>query len=411
MDKLVERFLGYVRICTTSSNETGTHPSTKSQYEFAALLAKELDQTGLTDITLEDTGYVMATLPANTEDPLPVIGFIAHMDTSPDMTAEKVSPRIVHNYDGGDIVLNPDLNIILSPDEFPSISKYTGGDIIVTDGTSLLGADDKAGIAEIITAMGHLSNHPEIKHGRIRVCFTPDEEIGEGADHFDVKKFGADFAYTIDGDELGTLEYENFNAASAKIVVNGRNIHPGSAKNKMKNSILIAMEFESLLPCSEKPAYTEGYDGFYHLNDIQGSVESTIMKYIVRDHDKDRFDNKKLRLQKNVEFINEKYGAGTVVMELKDQYYNMKEKVTPVYHIIELAARAMEEVGVKPVIKPVRGGTDGARLSWMGLPTPNIFTGGQNFHGKYEYIPVESMKKAVEVILKIAEMNGQVKPA
>lgn len=407
MEKVLERFLRYAGICTTSSYETGTHPSTEAQYKFAAMLAKELGEIGLTDITLEETCYVMATLPANTEDPLPVIGFIAHMDTSPDMSAEKVSPRVVRNYDGRDIVLNPDLSIVLSPDEFPSVSKYTGSDIIVTDGTTLLGADDKSGIAEIITAMEQLVNHPEIKHDRIRICFTPDEEIGEGADHFDVNKFGADFAYTIDGDELGTLEYENFNAASAKIEINGRNIHPGSAKNKMKNSILIAMEFESLLPCSEKPAYTEGYEGFYHLNDIKGSVESTSMKYIVRDHDRSRFEQKKLRLVKTVEFLNEKYGVGTVVMELMDQYYNMKERVTPVYHIVELAARTMKDVGIKPVIKPIRGGTDGSRLSWMGLPTPNIFTGGQNFHGKYEFIPVESMKKTVEVILKIAEMNGR----
>lgn len=407
MEKLLERFLRYAGTCTTSSYETGTHPSTASQYEFAAILAKELQEIGLTDITLEKTGYVMATLPANTEESLPVIGFIAHMDTSPDMSAGKVSPRVVVNYDGGDIILNADLNIVLSPNEFPSLLKYIGDSIVVTDGTTLLGADDKAGIAEIITAMEHFVNHLEIKHGRIRICFTPDEEIGEGADQFDVKKFGADFAYTIDGDELGTLEFENFNAASAKIEINGRNIHPGSAKNKMKNSILIAMELESLLPCTEKPAYTEGYEGFYHLNDIMGSVEKTRMKYIVRDHDINRFEGKKLRLVKSVEFLNGKYGAGTVVMEIKDQYYNMKEKVLPVYHIVELAGRAMESIGIKPVIKPVRGGTDGSRLSWMGLPTPNIFTGGQNFHGKYEFIPIESMKKAVEVILKIVELNGR----
>lgn len=405
MEKLVERFLRYVGTCTTSSYETGTHPSTKSQYDFAAMLVKELDQIGMTDITLDETGYIMATLPANTNEKLPVIGFIAHMDTSPDMSAERVSPRMIRNYDGKDIILNKDLNIILSPAEFPSISNYIGGSIIVTDGTTLLGADDKAGIAEIITALEQLVNRPEIKHGTIRICFTPDEEIGEGADHFDLKKFNADFAYTIDGDELGTLEYENFNAASASIEIHGRNIHPGSAKNKMKNSILIAMELEALLPCSEKPAYTEDYEGFYHLNDIKGSVETTTMKYLVRDHDREKFENKKLRLVKTVEFLNEKYGAGTVVMEIKDQYFNMKEKVEPVYHVVELAARAMEKVNVKPVIKPIRGGTDGSRLSWMGLPTPNIFTGGQNFHGKYEFIPVESMEKAVEVIIKIIELN------
>ncbi len=404
MQKALERFLRYAAICTTSSYETGTHPSTGTQYEFAAMLAKELGDIGLTDITLEETGYVMATLPENTGRQLPVIGFIAHMDTSPDMTAEKVSPRVVRNYDGGDIVVNRDLNVVLSPDEFPSLREYKGGGIVVTDGTTLLGADDKAGIAEIVTAMEHLINHPEIEHGRIRICFTPDEEIGEGADRFDVKRFGADFAYTMDGDELGSLEYENFNAASANIVINGRNIHPGSAKNKMVNSILIAMELEALLPCSEKPAHTEGYEGFYHLNDIKGSVEQTTMKYILRDHDRSKFEQKKLRIVKTAAFLNEKYGAGTVVTEIKDQYYNMKEKVTPVYHIVELAVRAMESVGVKPVIKPVRGGTDGSRLSWMGLPTPNIFTGGGNFHGKYEFLSVESMKKAAEVIVKIAEL-------
>jgi tripeptide aminopeptidase len=406
MENLLERFLRYTAVCTTSSYETGTHPSTKAQYDFAAMLAKELGEIGLSDVTLEDTGYVMATLPANTDKALPVIGFIAHMDTSPDMTAEKVSPRVVANYDGGKIILNPDLNIILSPDEFPSLSRYAGCDLVVTDGTTLLGADDKAGIAEIVTAMEYLAGHPEIRHGRIRVCFTPDEEIGEGADRFDLERFGADFAYTMDGDELGSLEYENFNAASAKIDIKGRNIHPGSAKNKMKNSILIAMELESLLPCSEKPAYTEGYEGFYHLNDIEGNVENTSMKYIIRDHDRKKFENRKLLLVKIVEFLNEKYGAGTVSVEIKDQYYNMKEKVEPVYHVVDLAVRAMESVGIKPAIKPIRGGTDGSRLSWMGLPTPNIFTGGQNFHGKYEFIPVESMEKAVEVILKIAELSA-----
>lgn len=404
MDKLLERFLGYTVFCTTSSEKTGTHPSTRSQYDFAVKLAKELGDIGLSDIDLDEKGYVMATLPANTDRQVPVIGFIAHMDTSQDMTAEKVKPRVVENYDGGDIILNRDLNIVMSPAEFSSLSKCAGSDLVVTDGTTLLGADDKAGIAEIMTAMEYLAGHPEIRHGRIRVCFTPDEEIGEGADFFDVKKFGADFAYTMDGDELGTLEYENFNAAMAKIEINGRNIHPGSAKNKMKNSILIAMELESLLPCNEKPSFTEGYEGFYHLNDIHGNVENTSMKYIIRDHDREKFEAKKQRMVKTAGFLNEKYGEGTVVLELKDQYYNMKEKITPAYHIIELAVKAMDSAGVKPVIKPIRGGTDGSRLSWMGLPTPNLFTGGQNFHGKYEYASVQTMKKAVEVILKIIEL-------
>lgn len=404
MDRVLERFLGYAVVCTTSSEKTGTHPSTESQYEFAAKLVKELGGIGLSEIELDEKGYVMATLPANTDGQVPVIGFIAHMDTSPDMTAENVNPRIITGYDGGDIILNKDLNIVMSPADFPSLSKCAGSDLVVTDGTTLLGADDKAGVAEIVTAMEYLIGHPEIKHGRIRICFTPDEEIGEGADYFDVKKFGADFAYTMDGGELGTLEYENFNAAMARIEIHGRNIHPGTAKNKMKNSVLIAMELESLLPCGEKPSFTEGYEGFYHLNDLHGNVENTSMKYILRDHDRDRFEAKKLRMRKTADFLNEKYGVGTVVLELKDQYYNMKEKITPVYHIVELAIKAMEASGVKPLIKPIRGGTDGSRLSWMGLPTPNLFTGGQNFHGKYEYASVQAMKKAVEVILKIAEL-------
>jgi tripeptide aminopeptidase len=336
-----------------------------------------------------------------------VDGFIAHMDTSPDMSDENVQPRIINNYDGKDIVLNNENHIVLSPSEFPSLQKYKGQDLIVTDGRTLLGADDKAGVAEIVTAVEYLINHPEIRHGKIRICITPDEEIGEGADFFDVPGFGADFAYTMDGDELGSLEYENFNAASAKIEITGNNIHPGSAKNKMVNSIFIGMEFNSMLPCGEIPALTEGYEGFYHLNDFSGNVEKTTMKYIVRDHDLGKLEAKKSRMEAIAKYLNEKYGGGTVALELKDQYYNMKEKILPVYHIIELAMQAMEQIGVQPVVHAIRGGTDGARLTYMGLPTPNIFTGGANFHGKYEYIAIDSMKKAVEFILKLSELAGK----
>ncbi len=404
MDKLVERFINYVRYNTQSSNDTGTHPSTARQFEFAQALAAELREIGLDDVSLSETCYITATLPANTELDAPVIGFIAHMDTSPDMTAENVQPRMVKNYDGGDILLNSEKRIILSPSEFPSLLNYTGQDLIVTDGCTLLGADDKAGVAEIVTAMEYLLRHPEIKHGKIRICITPDEEIGEGADHFDVKGFGADFAYTMDGDELGTLEYENFNAASVQATINGRNIHPGSAKNKMVNSILIGMEFNAMLPAAETPSHTEGYEGFYHLNDISGNVEKTILKYIIRDHDSKRFGDRKKMLGDITDYLNGKYGHGTVELQLKDQYFNMKEKIIPVYHIVELARNAMEQVGVTPQVKAIRGGTDGARLTYMGLPTPNIFTGGTNYHGRYEYISVQAMMKAVEVILKIAEL-------
>lgn len=404
MEKLVERFIKYVRINSQSSNDTGSHPSTASQFDFARMLVTELEEIGLSDVKLSETCYVTATLPSNTVVHAPVIGFIAHMDTSPDMTAENVQPKIIKNYDGKDILLNTEKSIVMSTSEFPSLLNYASQDLIVTDGCTLLGADDKAGIAEIVTAMEYLTSHPEIKHGKIRLCITPDEEIGEGADNFDVAGFGADFAYTLDGDELGTLEYENFNAALAKVEINGRNIHPGSAKNKMINSVLIGMEFNSMLSAAETPANTEGYEGFYHLNDISGTVEKTTLKYIVRDHDSKKFIAKKNRLASIASYLNEKYGQGTVELQLKDQYYNMKEKIIPVYHIIELAMKAMEQVDVTPRVKAIRGGTDGARLTYMGLPTPNIFTGGSNFHGRYEFAVVNSMAKAVEVILKIAEL-------
>jgi tripeptide aminopeptidase len=405
MEKVVERFLEYIRFNTRSDAGTKTHPSTRSQYDFAIYLAKELENMGLTNVQVDDKSYVTATLPANTIKDLPVIGFIAHIDTSPDIIYENINPRIVKNYNGGDIVLNSGENIVLSPTEFPDLLEYTGEDIIVTDGTTLLGADDKAGIAEIISAVEYLNVNNSIKHGTIRICFTPDEEIGEGADNFDVNKFGADFAYTIDGDSLGSLEYENFNAASATIEIKGRNIHPGSAKNKMVNSILIGMKLNSMLPSNELPVNTEGYEGFFHLTDFQGTVENTILKYLIRDHDMANFEDRKSKLTGVIACLNEKYGLDTIELHIKDQYYNMKEKIVPVIHIVELARKAMEQAGVIPLIKPIRGGTDGSRLSYMGLPTPNIFTGGHNYHGKYEYIPVNSMKKSVETIVKIIELS------
>ncbi|QEK12654.1 peptidase T [Crassaminicella thermophila] len=401
MKKVVERFLKYVSYDTRSQEAAKTCPSSEKQLVFAKDLANELMDIGMQDVSVDENGYVMATLPSNIDHNVPTIGFIAHMDTSPDMIGENVNPQIVKNYDGGDIVLNKEKNIILSPNDFPELKKYIGQDLITTDGTTLLGADDKAGIAEIVTAMEYLLNNPNIKHGTVKVAFTPDEEIGKGANFFDVKKFGADFAYTIDGGEIGELEYENFNAAYASIEINGRNVHPGTAKNKMKNAILIGMELNAMLPDKEIPAYTEGYEGFYHLNEIEGNVEKASMYYIIRDHDYNKFEERKKKIRKIVDSLNDKYGKDTIVLEMKDQYYNMKEKIEPVMHIVETAKRAMEEVGVCPIIKPIRGGTDGARLSYMGLPCPNIFTGGHNFHGKYEYIPVNSMEKAVEVIFRI----------
>jgi len=407
MDVLVERFLKYVSFDTQSDENSDTFPSTGKQYEFGKYLVEELREIGLKDAEIDENGYVYATLEGNTDKKVPVIGFIAHMDTSPDMTGENVRPRIIENYDGGDIVLNGEKNIVMTVETFPNLLTVKGHDIIVTDGTTLLGADDKAGIAEIITAAEYLVNHPEIKHGTIKIAFTPDEEIGRGVDRFDVKKFGADFAYTVDGGFEGQLEYENFNAAYAKITVNGANVHPGSAKNKMKNSILIAMELNSMLPPAEVPSHTEGYEGFFHLNNIEGNVERTTLYYIIRDHDRKRFSERKELIGKIVDFLNYKYGEGTVVLEMKDQYYNMKEKIEPVMHVVDLAKKAMEQSGVKPVVTPIRGGTDGARLSYMGIPTPNIFTGGQNYHGKFEFVSVNSMKKAVEVIIRIAELAAE----
>ncbi|MFT9496950.1 peptidase T [Anaerosolibacter sp.] len=403
MEKVVERFLRYVKYDTKADEASATCPSSASQMMLAKDLAKEMEEIGLKEVSLDENGYIMATLPSNIDQDVPVVGFIAHMDTSPDMAGADVKPQLV-KYEGGDIVLNEKENIILSPRDFPELEEYVGRTLITTDGTTLLGADNKAGIAEIITAMEYLIQHPEIPHGTIKVGFTPDEEIGRGADRFDVEKFGASFAYTVDGGPIGELEYENFNAAGAKITIHGRNVHPGSAKNKMKNSTLIGAELAGMLPLNETPSHTEGYEGFYHLNSIEGNVEETKMNYIIREFDKNKFQERKAAVQSVVDALNEKYGDGTVVLEMKDQYYNMKEKIDEVKHVVEIAHQAMEEVDVKPVIVPIRGGTDGARLSYMGLPTPNIFTGGHNYHGRYEYIPIFSMEKAVEVVVKIAEL-------
>jgi len=404
MQNLVDRFLKYVQIDTEADAGTGLTPSTPGQMFFAQQLVEELKAIGLVEVNLDENGYVMATLPSNVEVDVPVVGFVAHMDTSPDFSGKHVKPRIVSNYQGEDIVLNDAENIVLKTKDFPEVKQYKGQDLIVTDGTTLLGADDKAGVAEIVTAMEYLIAHPEIKHGKIRIGFTPDEEIGAGADHFNVEKFGAEFAYTMDGSELGELEFENFNAALAKITVLGRNVHPGYAKHKMRNSMRIANQIVSMLPRHETPEHTDGYEGFYHLMSFTGDVEKSEMQYIVRDFKRDRFEDRKVEMQHLIRKINAEYGEGTAVLELKDQYYNMREKIEPVMYVVDYAENAMKEVGITPIVKPIRGGTDGARLSFMGLPTPNIFAGGHNFHGRYEFVPVQSMEKAVQVILKISEL-------
>ena len=404
---LVERFLKYVSFDTQSSEETRLTPSTPGQMVFAEYLKSELESLGLEEITLDEHGYLFATLPANTDKAVPTIGFIAHMDTSPDMSGKDVSPRIVENYTGSDIVLNAEEKIVLSPVQFPELLAHKGEDLIVTNGKTLLGADDKAGIAEIISAVAYLKEHPEIKHGKIRIGFNPDEEIGEGAHKFDVEKFGCEWAYTMDGGEVGELEFENFNAAAAKIIFKGRNVHPGYAKHKMINSIRIANQFVSMLPRHETPEHTEGYEGFYHLIGIQGDVEQTTLTYIIRDHDRSRFESRKREVAHLVRKINAEYGEDVAVLELRDQYYNMREKIEPVMHVIDTAFAAMEAVGVKPNVKPIRGGTDGAQLSFKGLPCPNIFAGGLNFHGRYEFVPIQNMEKAMKVIVKIAELVAQ----
>jgi tripeptide aminopeptidase len=387
-----------------SDDDSQTYPSTAKQFDLAKVLQKELQELGLKDISLDEHCYIMATLPANTTKKIPAIGFIAHMDTSPDMSGANVNPQIIQNYDGKDIVLNKAKNIVLNIKEFPELPEYKGQTLITTDGNTLLGADDKAGIAEIMTAAKYLIDHPEIKHGDIRIGFTPDEEIGRGVDKFDVQKFNAEFAYTLDGGGIGELEYENFNAAHAKVIFNGQNIHPGYAKDKMINALLLAMEFNGMLPVNERPEFTQDYEGFYHLIKMEGTVENASIQYIIRDHNRAKFEAKKVFIKQVVDFMNLKYRENTVVLELKDQYFNMREQVEKTIHIVENAQRAIEESGIVPKVVPIRGGTDGARLSFMGLPCPNIFAGGHNFHGKMEYVPLESMVKAVEVILKIVDI-------
>jgi len=403
---VIDRFLEYVKFDTQSDELTNLWPSTPGQMIFAQHLEKELQKLGLEDISLDENGYLMATLPANTDKPIATIGFIAHLDTSPDLSGRHVNPRIVKNYEGGDIILNEEKGIILSPRQFPELDHYKGQDIIVTDGNTLLGADDKAGIAEIISAVEYLMHHPEIKHGKIRIAFNPDEEIGQGAHKFDVEKFGADWAYTMDGGEIGELEYENFNAAAAKITFKGRNVHPGYAKHKMLNSIRIANQFTSMLPRWETPEHTEGYEGFFHLISIKGDVEKTEVTYIIRDHDRDRFERRKKELEHLVRKVNNEFPNSTAI-EIKDQYYNMREKIEPVMYVVDYAEQAMLNVGVTPHVVPIRGGTDGAQLSFKGLPCPNIFAGGLNFHGRYEFVPVNSMEKASEVIVEIARLVAE----
>lgn len=403
---VTDRFLKFVTFDTQSDELTNMTPSTPGQMVFAKYLKEELEKMGLDEISLDDNGYLMATLPANTDKAVPTVGFIAHLDTATDMSGKHVNPRIVKAYDGKDIVLNQEQQIVLSPSEFPEMLNYLGQDLIVTDGTTLLGADDKAGIAEIISAVAWLQEHPEVKHGKIRIAFNPDEEIGKGAHKFDVERFGCEFAYTMDGGAVGELEYENFNAAAAKITIKGRNVHPGTAKHKMINSIRVANQFIQMLPRWETPEHTEGYEGFYHLVGIEGSVEQTVLTYIIRDHDRARFESRKKEIEHLVRKTNEEYPDSTTA-EISDQYYNMREKIEPVMHIITLAENAMREAGIEPRVQPIRGGTDGAQLSFKGLPCPNIFAGGENFHGRYEYVAIPSMEKATQVIVNICRLLAE----
>lgn len=407
MNSLVERFLKYVQIDTDSNPESNACPSSEIQWDLAKVIIEDLKALGMEDITLDENCYIMATLPANCDEDIPAIGFIAHMDTAPSYNGRGVKPRIVENYNGEDIVLNSEENVVLSPKDFAHMRNYIGQDLIVTDGSSLLGADDKAGIVEIIEAIKYLKEHPEIKHGVIKVGFTPDEEIGRGADLFDVKKFDCKFAYTVDGGELGELEYENFNAASATVKIEGRDIHPGSAKNSMINSIMIAMELNAMLPCDQRPEHTENYEGFFLLDELTGTVENTKMEYIIRDHSMRKFNEKKIIIKDAVQYLAKKYKDAKIEIEVKDSYYNMREKIEPVMYIIDLAKKSMEELEIAPNIRPIRGGTDGARLSYRGLPCPNLFTGGHNFHGRFEYICIQSMEKARDLIVKIAENVGK----
>lgn len=406
---VTDAFLRYVKIDTQSKEEADSFPSTEKQKDLARLLVGELTRLGASNARMDEYGYVYAVIPSNLPQnrQTPAIGFIAHMDTSPAVSGAHVNPRVVTNYDGGDIVLNEAENVVLRVTDFPEIQNYTGKDLIVTDGTTLLGADDKAGIAEIMTLAEELLTHPDILHGKICIAFTPDEEVGAGVDYFNIKEFGADFAYTVDGGTLGSIDYENFNAAGAKLTIHGRSVHPGTAKGKMRNALLLGMEFQSMLPPFENPMYTEGYEGFYHLDDAHGCVEEAVFNYIIRDHDMEKFLDKKERFQRTADFLNEKYGADTFRIEMKDSYFNMKEQLRDHMHLIENAGQAMQEAGVQPEIIPIRGGTDGARLSYMGLPCPNLCTGGHNFHGKYEYICIQSMEKIVEILLNITELYSR----
>lgn len=403
---VIDRFISYVKMDTQSDENSETTPSTDKQWDLARKLKNELQEMGMQEVTIDDNAYVMATLPSNVTHEVPTIGFIAHFDTTPDFSGTHVNPQIIEKYNGKDILLNKEKKIVLSPDYFEDLLQYKGQTLITTDGTTLLGADDKAGITEIMEAMKYLLQHPEVKHGKIRVCFTPDEEIGRGAHRFDVAKFGAEWAYTMDGSQIGELEYENFNAAAAVVSVTGKSVHPGYAKDKMINSMYIAQDFISSLPRLETPEHTEGRQGFFHLNGIQGDVEETKLHYIIRDHDRKHFEARKQVMQNLAKEICNQYERECVTVEIKDQYFNMREKVEPAMHIVKIAEDAMKKVGIAPIIKPIRGGTDGAQLSYMGLPCPNIFAGGHNFHGKYEYVPVESMQKAVEVIVKIGELTA-----
>ena len=401
---LINRFISYVTIDTESDPNSETTPSSDKQWDLANVLATELKQIGMEDVTIDANAYIMATLPANIDENVPVIGFVSHFDTSPDFTGANVNPQLIENYDGGDIILNKAENIVLSPDEFDDLLLYKGQTLITTDGTTLLGADDKAGITEIISAMEYLIDHPEIKHGKIRVGFTPDEEIGRGAHKFDVDKFGAEWAYTMDGSRVGELEYENFNAAGAVVTIKGKIVHPGDAKGKMVNSMYIATDFINSLPRMETPEHTEDRQGFFHLYSVKGEVDGTRLQYIIRDHDQVHFEARKEMITKLVSDLNAQYGEERISVEIKDQYFNMREKIEPVMHIVDIAEEAMKQIGIEPIIKPIRGGTDGSQLSFMGLPCPNIFAGGHNFHGRYEYVPVESMQKAIEVIVNIAQL-------
>ncbi|MDG5472584.1 peptidase T [Jeotgalibacillus sp. ET6] len=401
---LIQRLTTYAKIDTQSDPKEVSTPSTAKQWDLLNLLSDELKEIGMEEVSIDENGYLMATLPSNTDKPVPTIGFLAHVDTATDFTGTNVQPQIVEQYEGTDLLLNEKLNIVLSLREFPELSNYIGHTLITTDGTTLLGADNKAGISEIMTAMHYFIQHPEIKHGKIRVAFTPDEEIGRGPHKFDVQAFGAKYAYTVDGGPLGELQFESFNAAGARVVINGTNVHPGTAKNKMVNSIKIAMELNRMLPLDEAPEFTTGYEGFFHLMNLDGSVEKTVMDYIIRDHDRVKFDDRKKLLTRVVNEVNAKHGSGTVSLEIEDQYYNMGEKIEPVRHIVDIAQKAMSRLDIPAIIEPIRGGTDGSQLSYMGLPTPNIFTGGENFHGKYEYISVDNMEKATHTIIEIVKL-------